>query len=712
MAIPKYKREQINADVVTEKMDGAADAAAAAGHAGVAAAGNQLSVQQGQRTNWEIGSLADRLNDFSRGLDHYMSMDAEKMGTDAANKKLVKKQNAIRQIKSNPNLTPEQQHEAITKERVDVNEDFISVYGQAYNNAVKADYTNELVIQSAESAQYAAQVSMGDPEMFKEGFRSYIDAALEGAPDDASRLVTSRAYERAGVAMYKKLYTARAAQAKAEAKDRFNVAEQTYKDQYVNAVTRGDVFAADEAMTGYNANQASGTDAGYISTIEATDNIAQLGEIGEQEHAKIIFENATNAGQGMEVYYLFREQYESGNFDHWKPGKAETIMRSMKSDLNEKADLLTDEILTTLDEGHVPSLSDTQEVESYLPFLSASKQAKLEKAKYGAIVLRAFEGTPLTEREVMLTAELAKDDLDATEIVGLNKALDVTRKQLATAKKDNILLGAENGLYKLQPLTPETITAGLVKDRAQQAVIAAGEYNTAQKFFTENETTIFSDFVNNKATTNDEKIALIGALNASPRPDIVYAQLTKKGAALFTGVGGLMREGKGKLASQVLSGDQFLREGSITTDREELRYSVSEGFSNALFFSGAGDSEMAIKTVEAQSAYYALQDGAKSDGKIANSHIKDAIKAVMGESGEYNDMTFFAPSGTDPDDVEDYFDDLEAADPILGVAPEHTLDIIKDSQIVHVGGGEFMLFNDGVRLENPDQTTYIIKYIK
>lgn len=699
--IPKYKREQIDAQTRTEQLGDLQGKAEAQGQARIAQEQKKLAAQQGQRANLEMQSLNQKLTSFVNQADAVFSADAKDKAIKNVSQKLTKSQRAIMDIQDDPNMDMQTKAQKIAEQSVQLEDDFYSVYGKTYNNLAESSYVDQMAITALQSAKETARLSNGDPETFKESYKKYMDPVLNTAPSDSAKLMATRQFHRAGMATYQTLYNARYAEAKKEGKEYSNYAAEIFENEYLNAAERGDVPAAAESYASYKANREGAARSGHINPGAALVANSKLKVKGEQKRAMAMFNEALEVGQGLDVYTQAKQMYEDGGLDHWGAGVGRKTIDTMRTELEKSANLMADDMIKTYESGSTPYQEDKALMNDYYEVLSEAKQQSLLRAESTASVMAAVKGESPLEQRNIITQELAGKNLDRDERASLESALQVVNRNISASKTDPIQKGQDDGIYKLNILTPDTINPKFVADRVQHASQARTEYKTELKFFTKDEADNFAEYVQSKTVPIAKKVALIQQL-----PDHAFTQLNKKGATLFAAAGSV---GNTRKAEDILRGGMYLKEGAAKIDGPALSDVVAGQIGNYFSYVGEGDTAKTMEGIKAYAANLAVKDGYSEEELVSDEYLESAVKAILGESGEFNDHRFFVPEGTDPDDVIDFIEDLKTANPIKDVPPGKEVDALNRSHILNTGNGEFIFIFDGVTLRNPDNTTYKLR---
>ena len=714
MAIPKYQREKVSAQTRVEQFGGLEAEAEARGQAGIAQAQKGLGAQYGQRARQEVANLNQRLSDFSRQVNQIMGTSAQKMGTEKAANDIKQKQHNILKIQSDASLTPEEKALRIDEARVDVTNDYFSVYGNAYNNVVEADYNNTITVESAEKAQEIAETTNGNPEAFKQAFEKYKEKMMDGAPSPISQLTGSRAYDAAGLAMYKSLYSKRNAAFNKEAKANSKNAAATLSNQYQNAISSDRVNVADEAMSKYAINRQAAANAGYTTKSDATNDVFQLKIKGQKSKLENIFESSKAEGNELETLEAIKSERAKGAYDSWSPGAYESMELKMETEARTRGNMLLGNTLEVYKSGKIPSAKETEMAMKYMPLLSESKQAEYRRAKSGSEMYHGIKQFDLNKQLAAVNQGLAKPDLGRDSIEALTGAKKIINNKIQKSKVDPVSLGADDEMYSIKPLTPTALSIEDLTERGTQALMSASRYKTEPKFFTTNEVETFTTYVNNPQVSIQDKLDLIGKIDTATGGQGMpaYQQLSKKGASVFSVAADLVSEGSNTTAAQMMQGSLFLNDDSVQIRKTDIDNEIRNKVGAAIMYMGQGDGAKISKSIQSLVAYKIAQNGGDIDD--SGVFVEDAMNEIMGERERYNDLTFFAPKGVDADDVVDFIDDLTVADvpSILGVIVEDTVDAIQRSQLVYVGNNKYQFIFNEKRLLSPDRTPYELEYAK
>lgn len=243
MAIPRYKREKLDARVATEQLGGAADAAAAKGYGDIAREQQGVAAVQSQRTNQELQSFGQRLNTFVNQASSMMQSDAAIKGRKQGIIDTSDRRKQILDIRVKYNGDEAKIDEETAKVTAATAEDNFSTFGRVYQDSVNGAYANQTEVDAANTALMAKNDANGNPETFKELYKKYEEMMVKGAPNELGTIATRKAFEKYGVRTYEGMYNndaaAKTTQADKNVKANITGLQGLIKD----AASRGDVAA-------------------------------------------------------------------------------------------------------------------------------------------------------------------------------------------------------------------------------------------------------------------------------------------------------------------------------------------------------------------------------------------------------------------------------------------------------------------------------------
>lgn len=480
--------------------------------------------------------------------------------------------------------------------------------------------------------------------------------------------------------------------------------------------------------------------------IRGLDSALENGTITAEQHRKgiqnIKFQSSTAMFKGINDKHIesgnltesqdYIDEFRRKDVQGFTDGQREALADDMQSDLNKQirqekamsdankkeATMLVKDAIKILKTGKKPD--DMEAVEQSAIAVSPELQHELQVHNTANNYIRKVDYLSLPEQMAVVNAMESKPTASRVEIEALSQAKKNLTEKMAMAEKDPYSLGAQDGLYEqagvLLPSQGVQALAQILPIRAKQSSMAQSAYGTQQKLFTDAEAQQYSSWLENPATSIEDKLDLISAIETSVPNDSnsVYSQFMKKGASVFSFAGSMVKKGDRQKAEMMLRGQIILREQPGVVPTDDMNWKLNGTIGNAMRYQGAG-SRKALS--EATTAYYASlaeQEGKLSKEQAPLSLVKQAVNDVSGGIGMKNEQNYFLPPEATENDVEDWIDGLSEKDfqNVSGVTPKDAVDIINRGQLISVGEGMYQVIFQGKRLMSQDGKPLVMEYTK
>ncbi len=269
MAMPKYKREKINAKTEVERFGGLADQAAAEGQGRIASAQKGLAAQHGQRAGQEVASFAARLNDFVNSADQVMRADATRRGQRKGIKDVSKRREEIFKITRKYAHDPKLMEQKIAELETATYQDDFSFYGRAYGDARDRAYVQQVELDAANAASLALADANQDPEAFKRLYQTYKGELLKGAPTEVGAIAAQKAFDKHGISTYSKMTMTKYSRDLAQQKENTDANIVGMDKLIKDASSRGDRAATASYLAQYDSLLKAQVNAGTMGGAEA-----------------------------------------------------------------------------------------------------------------------------------------------------------------------------------------------------------------------------------------------------------------------------------------------------------------------------------------------------------------------------------------------------------------------------------------------------------
>ena len=327
--MPRYKREKIDARVATEKFSGAADQATAKGQAGIAQEQKGLSAQHGQRARQEVQSFSQRLNSFSNQINKVMGEHATSMAKKDGVFDVMERRRKAKEISVKYADNPELRAEKMAELTEAIEADNFSVYGKVYNDTASSAYINQASIDANNAHEESLSISDGNPEIYKDSFKKYMDVIIEGAPTDITKTASKQLFEKIAIPSYEKLYRAKRAKDEVTTNKVEEETIEAYQEQSKTASEGSDMATVAEIHGKLKALLLKRVQSGKLSPVKAQNIIAQTEQQGEVALFTAAAVQYAEEGQWKEyMQEIFKSDTEMGKrFNSLQDDQRENILK-------------------------------------------------------------------------------------------------------------------------------------------------------------------------------------------------------------------------------------------------------------------------------------------------------------------------------------------------------------------------------------------------
>ncbi len=763
MALPTYKRGAVEAPSVTSQTTGMAEGAESGAYAQIAdALGNQANAQK-QTTNLYHQDLNSRLNDF----DQYANKTAQNVnqslgiiGASEANKDLDKRRHEINQIKQDPNLTQEIKDLSIDMLSRDLSSDYVTAYGAAYNTTMKADYSNSIALDVYEKVTYASNTASGDPETFKTLYNEYVNEAMALAPDDATRLIAQRAYDKGGLNEFEKLFKIKDAKYKKRATENSAVLLQKLERDFLNTTTDesrgGPIGKAAEYVAKIGAIVDADVVAGRYSKEKGDWYMEKLKNKAEVITYTGEFDQKVGTGNDIAVYTSYNGAKKAGALGHWAVSDHNALKSHMETSLARTAKNQVTEIDEQMKIGIPPTKQQLANIEVYKDFIPTAQRDSLIEYQNLIGILDDSNKKPI-DQSIAELEDSKRTLTEASDIAATDKAIGLLKKRKTAAGKDPIEYSKSHpataqikiGELPLDDLTDPLLRASLQK-RIADADFVNKTYNTqdAAQIFTNAELQTVSD--NLLSLSPDDRVEalynIVGPLKGTSYEKQLKIDLDKIDKDLGNTIYILQENNninpndRVEVSKKVYQGSKLKDTALGTTykmesqkvrialagysdeDKDRIMGMVDDYYKSAVQI----DYDLAaVKATGTEGDEFKL-DGSDRNSYLSKKRLNEAISKVI---GPVYDGTV-APHGVSETKWGYFKQHLTDSDYSFQVAPikvqetsfamefdgkdsqEVYKNMLNDSQLIHIGGNKYRAYNisNGKYLVTPGGKPYIIEY--
>lgn len=429
----------------------------------------------------------------------------------------------------------------------------------------------------------------------------------------------------------------------------------------------------------------------------------------------------------------YLSDFEEGTYEDFSTFERDAIAAKMRQRLKsalaikkaeedamfKNADIEIKDATKVFNSGKFPSNFDTASM--MYDHASLTNQHEFDVARSAYSITSNLSDRTLPEQMAIVNSMEQGEVESRVGMEAIKQAKQNLKEKMSLAEKDPISLSVQDGVNKsITPVTPSNIMSNpaLLVGRAKQAQIASLHYGVRPKLFTEPEVQQFSAWLEDPSTSIESKMQFVETVEGSigQYGKEVYNQLMEKRAYTLAGAGAMRRAGYRDRAMMILQGDMILRTAGKEIDHEAIDTAIINNFGNALTVVNNEHERNKIRS--SVKAYYASLSEGYATGIGTTMDVEDAAKTaiedIMGKASEKprNGLTFFAPFGKEPQDVEDYFDEIDTnIVPDLEVIPRESIrSALKRSQFIHLGGGKYAFkFNNKV-IRTAEKEPLILEY--
>jgi len=248
MAIPKYKKQPVSAQVATEQFSGLPAEAEARGQAAISQEQNRMSAVQGQRANQELQSFSQRLNMFVGQAEGMMQVDAQMKAQKAGITDVAKRREEIAKIQKQHYNNPKVMQEKIDAVDEATREDNFSFYGRTYQNSVSTAYATQVEVDAMTAAAEAQALAKEDPRMFKAMYAPYRDQVVQGAPTDQASIAAQQAFDKHGSRIFSQMSMAKYAKDQAQLEENEVGNLDALSKMALDSASRGDTAGMNASL--------------------------------------------------------------------------------------------------------------------------------------------------------------------------------------------------------------------------------------------------------------------------------------------------------------------------------------------------------------------------------------------------------------------------------------------------------------------------------
>lgn len=587
-------------------------------------------------------------------------------------------------------------------------ESVYTVYGQAYNSTRKATYLADTEINIKNKSDELAIKFKSDPD----GYLNEMDGYLKGVRDEtkvpdiemAIGLTSKKVLDNT----YNKLSLAKQEEETNFQRVKFEEYAGLKSSELINALSSRDIKSADlirHSLDEYTTSLLQDgviTDAEYLKMTKDFEFTVNKGVL-ENEVSGFVDEKNMNGAK--KIVDDFNKEIPKG----YTPDQYKKVQASINTIYNQalvkqKAERVEYETsikkdlrdgISVYDSGKIPF--NSEQLDRMAMQLNPEDRRDYELSKQSYEIISKFDNLPLEEQQTYINKLESQQTGTKLSVDVLGKMKKVLNDKSSAAKNDPISLSIKDGLNKPTEaisINNDAMRNGdILKERAKMANVNIIKYGKgADLLLTDEEAKSLTSFVQSPTTATSDILAMIDTIetNVPDNADAIYRQINKKGAKLFSYVGGLVKTGNKEVAQNILTGNLIRQENKNAIMTKDVINDFNSEVGNALMYAGQGQREALMEATLSYAAYIAERTGEL--GEYADG--KQALKGVLGGIGQRNDQNYILPFGKTEDDLEDYISELTPdmfPKEFKGMTKENAVKVIQDGQLISVGNGKYMV---------------------
>ena len=610
--------------------------------------------------------------------------------------------------------------------QAEVNND-MTVYGQAYSNALTNMHKKRLAIDTGENFKDIYENNKSNPVAFQKATDEAYKSTVELLPENL-RAEYAIDFE-ANKAHYSGQVNSN--RIKLDKEKDLALTNELFTQSTENASRASRDGNHDLALYEINKGTKALDSALENRTISAEQHRKGIADI-KHTSSKALFKGVNDkhvSGGDLQGSQDFIESFRTSDVPGYTDEQRESLADEMQTDLNRqiKQDTVTNkaakaqgtvvvkDAIKVYKAGKKPD--NIEEAYEAATLVSPAQVHELRVAEQAYNIIQKVGDKTLPEQRGIINAIEAEPDASRVDIEALNQAKKDLSDKMALAEKDPYSLGAQEGLYEqTAPITPFEGIENLAI-RSQQADMTEAAYGTAPKLFTDAEAQQFTSWLENPETSISEKLDFISQVEefAPDKSTAVYDQFMKKGSSVFAYAGSMVSEGKRDVAYGILHGQQTMRAVGQQDYLREYRITLSSKIGNAMFYNTDNQAkESLIDSALAYSVYLAEQKGDMTNlkGVSERKGISDLTNGIHKRNGQ----DLFLPQNATDDDFDEWIDERVSVDDfkdVAGITPEQAMSLLSGSKsrVVSSNPGKYTIYDRmGKILKNKDGSLLELEY--
>lgn len=693
-SLPRYQQANIQAVAPT-------------GGAGAKAA-YQAQAQGASNLAQTLASFSNQMTQVGRGQVRIEAVADAKRDT-------FKRKQEIVDIRKNTKDPLEAEEKIKNIAEVQAKSNF-GLYGQVYNNAAEAAYTNQVTLDIQNASRRALEESQGSPEAYKKLMQDFETNTVAYAPSKESAIIASQSFQEKGMSGYKTLALNKAKESK-KYNDKINAdVIQVRGDDYKNYFAKGNVVDAQNALD--QVIEALKNDT-TMTPIMKENTIKELREDAVVDKLKTDFLEAEKRGKGNNFINSIKNNKQVKDIlpadkynATWSYLKKQ--FKVAKTRTNTYAKLSVSDAIKTFNSGNVPR--NMVQVEKQLQGLTPKQKKNYYVAKKVYYMSQSVQDKSLPEIEANVNQRIyqSRQEGNEEEAEVLFAASKIIKERKIAAQKDGVALANQEGIV---PPTAAVVpgNATPLKEREVNSQVIVDKYGVGPAMLTNTEATTYADWSKDNTTTTESKVKeLINITqNAGENSYVVFKEISKAGGENFSVAGGLVKQGKVNVAREIIKGQKIMKlEGDKVP--VNLKYTAIDSLGNVFSHAEPDVKKNFTDAINAVYANIANDKGNYGSDDYDSDDMEAAVEKVTGGIYEYNDKKILAPKpGVTKGQFEDWLDDIDKEDVELPVGVENKkvlADLLEESQLESLGNGKYAATYNGLYLKNPNGSKYVLEY--
>jgi len=543
-------------------------------------------------------------------------------------------------------------------------ENVYTIYGQAYNTTRKATYSAQLEMDISNKSAELAELHKDNPNAYNSAMQGFMKGIEKETPDSAIKASLAIT----GGKLISKQTDALTVKHNKATKDTqlatYEVHRNKTNSDIINAALSDDTKTVDLLKAKRETYIRTLRDTGVITEAKMIEDLADNNYtinrgIITQGIQQLVDEKDWEAAE--KIITKFDKKIPDGySYDQWQKtsnalNNAYARGKKLESYDTKKVTTTANKSVKDKTDRIKQGVNDGSEVVSKedLALADADVREDYETESKWATYSKSLAPYSLLELEATSTKIKADTKLSEQDIK-VQKKFDAYIKEVrAGYKKDAISQGEKLGNY--EPTNPITLDmpddefiAGMNERFNQRGINVSNAGNEAGDMLKPDEAVAMKDYLESADQTT--QLQVLNKISSLPKEqsEVIYKQLDKKGAYVYSAAGTLLQQGQTKVAQAILTGNI-----------PGLEVATEKSFSGTTFTKLLGlIGEHSVESRNDKTKVVEMyHKGMLAEDKLTS--VTEAVEAIYGKINDYSGREFFMPVGVGKTDFDTWIDKYE-----------------------------------------------------